>query len=313
MRYRSLGRSGPEVSVVGLGCNNFGSRVDEKGTRAVVDAALEAGVTLLDTADVYGNRGGSETMLGKALKGRRDEVVLATKFGHAMGDDAPPNRGSREYIRSAIEASLERLRTEWVDLYQYHRPDGITPIEETLGALHELVDEGKVHYIGSSNFDARQVVQADDVARDRGWTRFTSAQNEYSLLERAAEEELLPTCERLEIGVLPYFPLASGLLTGKYRRGHPAPAGSRLVTRPERLTAEVFDRLDAIEGFAEEQGRSLLEVAIGALLAQPAISSVIAGATKPEQVQANAAASEWELPREDLEALRAALDGVAVA
>jgi aryl-alcohol dehydrogenase-like predicted oxidoreductase len=313
MRYRTLGSSGPEVSVVGLGCNNFGSRVDEDGTRAVVDAALESGITLFDTADVYGNRGGSEELLGKALKGRRDRFVLATKFGHALTDDAPPNRGSREYIRSAIEASLKRLRTDWVDLYQYHRPDGITPIEETLGALDELVREGKVRHIGSSNFDARQVVEADDLARERGWTRFTSAQNHYSLLEREAEQELLPTCERLGIGVLPYFPLASGLLTGKYRRGEPAPAGSRLVTRPERLTAEVFDRVEALEAFAEERGRSLLEVAIGGLAAMPAISSVIAGATKPEQVRANASAGEWEPSDGELRALRAALDGVGVA
>jgi aryl-alcohol dehydrogenase-like predicted oxidoreductase len=309
MRYRTLGSSGPEVSVVGLGCNNFGSRVQEDGTREVVDAALESGITLLDTADVYGNRGGSEELLGNALKGRRDRVVLATKFGHAMTDDAPPNRGSREYIRSAIEASLKRLRTDWVDLYQYHRPDGITPIEETLGALDELVREGKVRHVGSSNFEARQVVEADHLARERGWTRFTSAQNEYSLLEREAEQELLPTCERFGIGVLPYFPLASGLLTGKYRRGQPAPAGSRLVTRPERLTADVFDRLDALERFAEERGRSLLELSIGALTAQPAIASVIAGATKADQVRANAAAGDRELSESDLEALHGALDG----
>jgi aryl-alcohol dehydrogenase-like predicted oxidoreductase len=304
MRSRTLGTSGPEVSVVGLGCNNFGSRVQEQGTRAVVDAALEAGVTLFDTADVYGNRGGSEELLGKALKGRRDEVVLATKFGHAMSDDAPPNRGSRGYIRSAVQASLKRLRTDWIDLYQYHRPDGITPIAETLGALDELVREGTVRHVGSSNFDGRQVVEAEELARDRGWARFVSAQNEYSLLERGAEDELLPTCERLGIGVLPYFPLASGLLTGKYRRGTPAPAGSRLVTRPERLTPETYDRVEALERFAEERGVSLLDVAIGGLAAQPAIASVIAGATKPEQVRANAAAGEWQPSEDDLSTLR---------
>jgi aryl-alcohol dehydrogenase-like predicted oxidoreductase len=306
MRTRSLGDSGPEVSVVGLGCNNFGSRVDERGTRAVVDAALDAGVTLFDTADVYGNRGGSETLLGKALKGRREKVVLATKFGHEMSADAPPNRGSREYIRSAIEASLKRLRTDWIDLYQYHRPDGITPIAETLGALNELVDEGKVRHVGSSNFDGRMVVEADDLARDRGWARFVSAQNEYSFLNRDAEEELLPTCERLGIGVLPYFPLASGLLTGKYRRGQPPPAGTRLATRPERLSDEVFDKLEALERYAQERGVTLLEVAIGGLAAMPAIASVIAGATKPEQVRANAAAGAWEPSEDDLTALSAA-------
>jgi aryl-alcohol dehydrogenase-like predicted oxidoreductase len=306
MRTRPLGDGGPEVSVVGLGCNNFGSRVDERGTRAVVDAALEVGVTLFDTADVYGNRGGSEELLGKALKKRRDRVVLATKFGHAMSDDAPPNRGSREYVRSAIEASLKRLRTDWVDLYQYHRPDGITPVAETLGALNELVEEGKVRHVGSSNFDGRMVVEADDLARDRGWARFVSAQNEYSLLKRGAEEELLPTCERLGIGVLPYFPLASGLLTGKYRRGRPAPAGSRLVTRPEHLTDEAFDRIEELERYAEERGVTLLDVAIGGLVAMPAIASVIAGATRPEQVRANAAAGAWQPSEEDLRALTAA-------
>ena len=309
MRTRSLGTGGPDVSVVGLGCNNFGSRVDEQGTRAVVDAALEAGITLFDTADVYGNRGGSEDLLGKALEGRRDRVVLATKFGHAMTDDAPPNRGSREYIRQAVEASLRRLQTDWIDLYQYHRPDGITPIEETLGALNELVDEGTVRFIGSSNLDGRQVVEADDVAKDRGWARFVSAQNEYSFLERGAEEELLPTAERLEIGVLPYFPLASGLLTGKYRRGRPAPAGTRLALRPERLTDDAFDTIEALESFAESRGISLLDVAIGGLAAQPAIASVIAGATKPEQARANAAAGDWVPMDGDLQALRDVLDG----
>jgi aryl-alcohol dehydrogenase-like predicted oxidoreductase len=304
VRTRTLGSSGPVVSVVGLGCNNFGSRVNDEGTREVVDAALGAGITLLDTADVYGNRGGSETALGKALKGRRDRVVLATKFGHAMTDDAPPNRGSREYIRQAVEASLRRLQTDWIDLYQYHRPDGITPIEETLGALNELVDEGTVRFIGSSNLDGRQVVEADDVAKDRGWARFVSAQNEYSFLERGAEEELLPTAERLEIGVLPYFPLASGLLTGKYRRGRPAPAGTRLALRPERLTDQAFDTIESLESFAESRGVSLLDVAIGGLAAQPAIASVIAGATKPEQVRANAAAGDWVPMDGDLQALR---------
>jgi len=305
MRTRSLGVGGPDVSVVGLGCNNFGSRVDERRTRAIVDAALETGVTLFDTADVYGNRGGSEELLGKALEGRRDRVVLATKFGHEMSDDAPPNRGSRDYVRSAIEASLKRLRTDVVDLYQYHRPDGVTPIGETLGAMSELVDEGKVRFIGSSNFDAVQVMEADELARSHSWHRFVSAQNEYSLLERSAEDELLPVCERLGVGVLPYFPLASGLLTGKYRRGEPAPAGTRLAMRPERLTAEAFDELEALEAFAAERGHTLLELAFAGLLAQPAVSSVIAGATKPEQVHANAAVGVCELDEQDVLALRA--------
>ncbi len=307
MRTRSLGTGGPDVSVVGLGCNNFGSRVDEQGTRAVVDAALDVGITLFDTADVYGNRGGSEDLLGKALEGRRDRVVLATKFGHAMTDDAPPNRGSREYVRVAIEASLKRLRTDVIDLYQYHRPDGLTPIEETIGAMGELVDEGKVRFIGSSNFEPEQIEQADAFARSNSLHPFVSAQNEYSLLERGAGQELLPVCERLGIGVLPYFPLASGLLTGKYRRGEPAPAGTRLAMRPERLTDEVFEELEVLEAFATERGHTLLELAFSGLLAQPAVASVIAGATKPEQVRANAASGEWELGEQDVPALRALL------
>ncbi|MDX6423267.1 MAG: hypothetical protein QOI67_738 [Gaiellaceae bacterium] len=307
MRTRSLGTGGPDVSVVGLGCNNFGSRVDEQGTRAVVDAALEAGITLFDTADVYGNRGGSEDLLGKALEGRRDRVVLATKFGHAMTDDAPPNRGSREYVRTAIDASLKRLRTDVIDLYQYHRPDGLTPIEETIGAMSELVDEGKVRFIGSSNFEPEQIEQADAFARSNSLHPLVSAQNEYSLLERSAEQELVPVCERLGIGVLPYFPLASGLLTGKYRRGERAPDGTRLAMRPERLTDEVFDEVEALESFAKERGHTLLELAFAGLLSQAAVPSVIAGATKPEQVRANAAEGEWELSEDDVQALRALL------
>jgi aryl-alcohol dehydrogenase-like predicted oxidoreductase len=307
MRYRTLGEGGPEVSVVGLGGNNFGRRLDQSQTKAVVDAALDAGITLIDTADVYGNRGGSETFLGEALKGRRDRVVLATKFGHPMSDaDRSVARGSRDYIHRAIDASLQRLQTDWVDLYQYHRPDGVTPIEETLGALDELVEQGKVRHLGSSNFDASLVEEADRIARERGWARFVSAQNRYSLLEREAERELLPTCERLGIGVLPYFPLASGRLTGKYRRGEPHPEGTRLAA--EELTGEHFDRIEALERYAETRGRSLLEVAIRGLLAQPAVASVIAGATKPEQVRANAAAGEWEPTEDDLGQLREVLD-----
>jgi aryl-alcohol dehydrogenase-like predicted oxidoreductase len=303
VRYRTLGTDGPEVSLVGLGCNNFGMRVDEAGTRAVVDAALEVGVTLLDTADVY-SKGLSEEFLGKALEGRRDRVVLATKFGDPMSDDEELPLGSPAYIRKAVAASLQRLRTGWIDLYQYHRPDGVTPIEETLGALNELVEEGMVRYIGSSNFDAALVEEADRIAGEHGWARFVSAQNEYSLLEREVEEELLPTCERLGIGFLPYFPLASGLLTGKYRRDERPPEGTRLAGRPERLTPEAFDKIEALERFAEERGLTLLEVAIGGLAAQPAVASVIAGATKPEQVRANAAAGEWQPSEEDLRELR---------
>jgi aryl-alcohol dehydrogenase-like predicted oxidoreductase len=304
MRLRRLGNEGPEVSVVGLGCNNFGMRVDLEGTRAVVDAALDVGVTLLDTADIYGNKGGSESLLGEVLEGRRDRVVLATKFGGDMGDGTKA-RGSRDYIRKAVVGSLQRLRTDYIDLYQYHTPDHVTPFEETFGALDELVREGKVRYVGHSNLDAAQVVEIDVLGRGRGWARPVSAQNQYSLLRREAEQELLPTCARLGIGVLPYFPLASGLLTGKYRRGQPRPEGTRLATRDEVFTDETFDRLEALEAFAEQRGVSLLSVAIGGLLAQPAIASVIAGATKPDQVRANAAAGEWEPSADDLAALNA--------
>jgi aryl-alcohol dehydrogenase-like predicted oxidoreductase len=293
---------GPEVSAVGLGCNNFGMRVDLEGTRAVVDTALDAGVTLLDTADVYGNKGGSEEFLGEVLEGRRDRVVLATKFGGDMGDGEMA-RGSRAYIHKAIEASLARLRTDYVDLYQYHTPDNVTPFQETFGALEELVQQGKVRYVGHSNLEATQVEEVDTLARERGFARPVSAQNQYSRLRREAEEELLPTCERLGIGILPYFPLASGLLTGKYKRGQPPPEGTRLSGRADALKDEQFDRIEALERYASERGLTLLQVAIGGLLAQPAVSSVIAGATKPEQVRANVVAGAWEPTADDLAAL----------
>lgn len=310
MRYRPLGKSGLVVSVVGLGGNNFGRRIGKEETRAVVDAALEAGINLIDTADTYGGQGASERFLGEALRGRRDQVLVATKFGSDLAGLYGPDwgaRGSRRYIRRAIEGSLERLGTDWIDLYQYHFPDGATPIEETLAALDELVKEGKCRYVGSSNLAAWQVADADWVARSGGLTRFVSAQNEYSLLERDAERELLPACERFGVGVLPYFPLASGLLTGKYRRGHPAPPGTRLAQRPERLTERAFDCLEAIEKYAADRGRSVLDVAIGALAETPAVGSVIAGATKPEQVRANAEAADWVPSGSDLAALRDAL------
>jgi aryl-alcohol dehydrogenase-like predicted oxidoreductase len=302
VRTRRLGTEGPDVSAVGLGCNNFGIRVDLEGTRAVVDAALDAGVTLFDTADVYGGKGGSESFLGEVLEGRRDRVVIATKFGGDMGDGTAA-RGSRAYIHKAIDASLERLRTDVVDLYQYHTPDNVTPFEETFGALDQLVRAGKVRHVGHSNLNAAQVEEVEAICRERGFARPVSAQNEYSLLRREAEEELLPMCERLGLGVLPFFPLASGLLTGKYRRGQPRPPGTRLSDREEVFTDEKFDRLEALEAFARERGVTLLQVAIGGLLAQPVIASVIAGATKPEQVRANVAAAEWEPTAEDIAAL----------
>jgi aryl-alcohol dehydrogenase-like predicted oxidoreductase len=299
---RPLGDCGLQVSVVGLGCNNFGRRLDLDGTRAVVDAALADGVTFLDTADIYGGQGASEKLLGQVLEGRRDEVVLATKFGMDMGDGKGP-RGSRGYILQAIEASLRRLRTEVIDVYWYHQPDGVTPIAETLEALDELVRAGTVRAIGASNFSADQIEEADAVARERGLARFVAIQNEYSLLVREAEQEVLPACERLGIGFVPYFPLASGLLTGKYRRGEAPQAGTRLAGRAQVASDEQFDLVEALERFARERDLSLLEVAIGGLLARPAVSSVIAGATKPDQVRANAAAARWTPSEDDLAAL----------
>jgi aryl-alcohol dehydrogenase-like predicted oxidoreductase len=301
MRTRTLGADGPEVSVVGLGTNNFGPRIDLEQTRAVLETALEEGVTLIDTANVYG-QGTSEAFIGEALEGRLDRVVLATKFGVEMPGEPAISRGSREYIRWAVEGSLERLRTATIDVYQMHRPDPETPIEETLAALNELVEEGTVRFIGSSNFSAEQIETADRVARARGFARFVSAQNEYSLVARDVEAEILPACERLGIGMLPYFPLASGLLTGKYRRGEAATEG-RLAGR--EIPAERWERLERLQRFADDCGSTLLELAIGGLAAMPAVASVIAGATKPEQVRANVRAGAWEPSAEDVAALEA--------
>ena len=291
MRQNPLGRSGLMVSAVGLGCNNFGRRLDRAGTRAVIDAALDAGVTLLDTADIYGGDGASERLIGDALEGRRDRVVLATKFGLELSDDSGEPRGSRAYARRALEASLERLRTDWIDLFYYHEPDGVTTLAETLGALGELADEGRIRAFGVSNFDAAQLREAAAL----GDPRLAALQNEYSLLERDAERELLPLCREHGIGFVPYFPLARGRLTGKFRRGEPLPADSRMADRPDLLDDAVFDRIEALEWFAAERGHSLLELAIAGLVAQPGVVSVIAGAMSAEQVTANAAAGTWEL------------------
>jgi aryl-alcohol dehydrogenase-like predicted oxidoreductase len=301
MRARFLGDGGPEVSVVGLGTNNFGRRCDYERTVAVIDAALDAGVTLLDTADIYG-QGASEEFIGRALAGRRDGVLIATKFGKPMEERPEERRGNPDYIRWAVESSLRRLRTDVIDLYQLHEPDPVTPIEETLGALNDLVHDGKVRWIGSSNFPAEQIEAAEEVARGAGFHRFVSVQNEYSFVEREAEDEVLPMCERLGIGFLPYFPLASGLLTGKYRRGETATEG-RLAGR--EIPAERWDRAEVLQRYSDERGASLLEVAIGGLLAMPAVTSVIAGATSPEQVRANVAAGSWEPSAQDVEELRA--------
>lgn len=306
MSYRRLGHCGLVVSVAGIGGNNFGRKVDEAGTRAVVDAALDAGITLFDTADSYGERpGSSEEFLGAALVGRREKVVLATKFGgNARGANGPDwgARGGRRYIMQAVDASLRRLRTDYIDLYQIHQPDPSTPIEETLAALDDLVRAGKVRYLGNSNFAGWQVADAAWTAQTGHYTPFVSAQNEYNLLRREVEAELVPACQRFRLGVLPYFPLCSGLLTGKYRRGDEAPGGTRLATERYQSVLEnaPWNVIEGLERFAAERGISLLEVAIGWLAAQPEVASVIAGATTPDQVRANVAAANWQPTADDL-------------
>lgn len=301
MRYRTLGEHGPAVSVVGLGGNNFGSRLDEDGTKAVVHAALDAGITLFDTADMYGGfgdaggaRGDGERLLGAALKGHRDEVVLATKFGMEMGTDADQygRRGARPYIRYALESSLCRLGTDRIDLYQYHEPDGVTPLAETIAALCELVDEGKIRHIGCSNLPAEQLTGP-----------FVSTQARYHLLDRSAETDLVPACLREGLGLLPYYPLANGLLSGKYRRGEAPPPGSRLSWREGWLTDAALDRVEALTVYGEERGLTLLQVAVGGLAELPAVGSVICGAMTPGQVTANAAAADWTPDAADLAAL----------
>jgi aryl-alcohol dehydrogenase-like predicted oxidoreductase len=302
--FRPLGTSGLVVSKVGLGCNNFGRRIGLDDARGVVEAALDEGVNLFDTADSYGD---SEEILGELLEGRRDQVVIATKFGSDLRGANGPDWGaqaSRRYIRRAVERSLRRLRTDWIDLYQLHRPDGVTPVEETLAALTELVREGKVRYIGSSNLSGWQISNADWVARTNGFERFISAQNNYSLLDRKVEIEVVPACEHHGLGVLPYFPLASGLLTGKYRRGEAPPEGTRLAAWGGGvLDDNRFDVIEKLESYADERSITLLDVAIGGLAAQPAVGSVIAGATSAEQVRANVAAGAWTPSGDDLRAL----------
>jgi aryl-alcohol dehydrogenase-like predicted oxidoreductase len=305
MEFRRLGNSGLVVSVVGLGTNNLGIKLDMAGSREVVHAALDEGITLFDTADSYG---ASEERLGELLQGKRDDVVLATKFGSDVRRRGLSNgedwgaRGSRRYIRRAVESSLRRLRTDWIDLYQMHRPDPETPIEETLATLSDLVREGKVRYIGSSNFTGWQVAEAEWTSRTRHLERFVSAQNEYNWLRRDTERDLVPALEHYGIGLLPYFPLASGLLTGKYRRDVPAPEGSRIKAwgRESVLTDETFDVLEALDGFAKRRGVTLLDIAVGGLAAQPAVASVIAGATSRDQVARNVAARSWQPTLEDL-------------
>ena len=297
MRYRPLGQSGLLVSVVGLGCNNFGGRLDVDRTRAVVDAAIDAGITLFDTSDTYGGGGGSERALGEVLGSRRDQVVLATKFGGRGVDmgygPAAGAKGGRAYIRRAVTGSLSRLRTDYIDLYQLHVPDLVTPVEETLAALGELVAEGKVRYIGHSNFSGWQIADAAHLAARYGQTPFVSAQNHWSLLERDAEAEVVPAAKHFGLGVLPYFPLANGLLTGKIRRGQPAKEGTRLAGRDGYVTEAKLDIVEALAAWGESHGVSLLTIAIGCLAAQPGCASVIAGAMSPEQVKANAETADW--------------------
>jgi aryl-alcohol dehydrogenase-like predicted oxidoreductase len=303
MDYRTLGTSGLLVSAVGLGCNNFGIRCDLEQTRAVVHRALDLGITLFDTADSYGRRGGSETLLGQILGSRRKDVVLATKFGTAMDDTGTLKGASRRYIMVAVEASLRRLQTDWIDLYQLHHPDPATPIEETLRALDDLIGQGKVRHIGSSNFSGSMLVEADETARRADLHAFVSAQNEYSLLRRAVEQDAIPAMVACGVGLLPYFPLASGLLTGKYRR-QDIPSGTRLATpRPHEsafLAAANWKLIDALERYCRERGRSLLELAISWLLSKPVVASVIAGATKPEQLEQNASAARWSLTESEV-------------
>lgn len=304
MEYRNLGRSGLRVSLVGLGCNNFGGRIGLEETRAVVHKAIDLGITLLDTADIYGERGGSEELMGQVLGARRKDIVLASKFGMPMDDDGVKTGASRRYIMSAVEDSLRRLRTDWLDLYQIHQVDPRTPIDETLRALDDLVRQGKVRYVGCSNFPAWQVVEALWKSHDGRMESFVSCQDEYSLLFRDPDRELIPAMQRYGLGLLPYFPLASGLLTGKYSRSAPRPEGARL-TNTQRLadrymTERNWAIVERLSAFCEQRGRTMLELAFSWLAARPTVSSVIAGATKPEQLEQNVRAVDWTLTAEDV-------------
>jgi aryl-alcohol dehydrogenase-like predicted oxidoreductase len=303
-----MGKSGLKVSAVGLGCNNFAIKCDAELTKAIVHRALDEGVTLFDTADIYGNRGGSEELLGKALGKRRREVVVVSKFGMSMGEGPYLHGASRRYVMAAAEDSLRRLNTDYIDLYQLHTPDGDTPQEETLEALADLVHVGKVRYLGCSNFAAWQLAEALGISRSRGLPAYISAQNEYSLLDRHIERELIPACRHFGVGILPFFPLASGFLTGKYRRGAEPPKGTRMALMERiamrTLTAPNFDLLESLETFARERGHTLLELAVGWLVSEPQNSSVICGATTPEQVSQNVKAAQWKLGAEE----RAAVD-----
>ena len=307
MEYRNLGKSGLQVSVAGLGCNNFGMRIDYAKSEQVVNQAIDLGVNLFDTANISGGGGVSEEFLGKALGGRRQDVIVATKFGGKMGEGPHQSGGSAVHVKAAVEDSLRRLGTDYIDLYQLHFPDPKTPIDETLRALDDLVRAGKVRYIGHSNFTPAMAVEADWIARTNHLTPFVSGQNEYNLLNRSLEKEFLPVSEKYGLGQLPYFPLASGFLTGKYRQGEQPPEGTRLAAwaplAKNILTDDNYAKLDQWEGFARERDHSLLDLAMGWLASNPVISSVIAGATSPEQVQANVSAAEWRLTADERAAL----------
>lgn len=304
MQYRNLGKAGVKVSVIGIGCNQFGGKVDKVGTKAIVNKALGAGINFFDTADVYGNRGASEEYLGAALKGLRDRVVIATKGRARMGDDPNDQGTSRYHIMNAVEASLRRLGTDHIDLYQIHSWDDSVSIHEMMRALDDLVHTGKVRYIGASNFSAWQLCRSNDVAEMMGWEQFATIQPHYHLFERGIESELVPYCEFANIGILPYFPLAGGFLTGKYKRGEPAPAGSRGEKSPyvqKYMKNENFDKLDKLTAFADSRGHTLHDLAFAWLLNNKHISSVIAGVTKPEQVEANAGTVGWRLSSEEMQ------------
>jgi aryl-alcohol dehydrogenase-like predicted oxidoreductase len=305
MEYRNLGKSGLQVSLVGLGCNNFGGRLDADQTRDVIEKCIDVGITFFDTADAYGGRGKSEEFMGPVLKPHRRNIVLATKAAAAMGEGPYWSGASRKYIFEAVDDSLRRLQTDYIDLFQVHFPDPKTPIEETLDALNDVVKSGKVRYIGSSNFKAWQVVEADWTSRTQHFTRFVSAQNEHSLLQRGPEAELIPACDKYGIGLLPFFPLASGFLTGKYRPNEAPPEGTRLGAPNSPFASRIlnegnYDMLVKLERFAEERGHTMIELAFGWLASKPVVSSVIAGATRPEQVEQNAKSAEWRLTTEEM-------------
>jgi aryl-alcohol dehydrogenase-like predicted oxidoreductase len=303
VEYKRLGKSGLQVSAVGLGCNNFGMRIDKDATKAVVDKAIESGITLFDTANIYGGTR-SEEFLGAALGDRRKDVVVATKFGGPVGAGPLNKGGARRHVIQACEDSLRRLQTDWIDLYQFHFPDPLTPVEETLRALDDLVRSGKVRYIGNSNMAGWQVADAEWTARLHNLTPFASAQNEYNLLDRRIEKELAPACQQYGLGILPYFPLANGMLTGKYKRGEKPAEGTRLAAYGARaepmMSDRNFDLVEKLEAWAQERGHSLLDLAFAWLASHDYVPSVIAGATKPEQVAANAAAGEWRLTPEEM-------------